>query len=334
MEKTKIICLTPIKNEAWILREFLESASIWADHIIIADQNSTDSSLEIIKMFPKVILIKNDCEVFNEPERQKMLINEARKIDGKKILIALDADESLTANIIKSSEWEYIKNLENGTVIRFDLVNLLPKKNLYWLAPLKKPFGFVDDGSPHIGSVIHSTRIPLSEKKLEYFPNDIKVMHFQFADWERMESKHRWYQCWEHINNPKKSAMGIYRQYHHMYSIKKNKFKTIPSNWLKNYEDRGIDYRDIKKENFYYWDYEVINILNKYGLDFFSKIDIWNVDWNNLSKKYNKNLTLNYVDPRSKTEKLLFWWLKKTQYYSNSIFIKIIDLFFKLIFKL
>ena len=36
----KIICLTPVKNEGWILERFLKCTSLWADYIIIADQSS------------------------------------------------------------------------------------------------------------------------------------------------------------------------------------------------------------------------------------------------------------------------------------------------------
>jgi len=35
-----LICMTPVRNEAWILHAFLKATSLWADHIIIADQNS------------------------------------------------------------------------------------------------------------------------------------------------------------------------------------------------------------------------------------------------------------------------------------------------------
>jgi hypothetical protein len=333
MDKPKVICLTPIKNESWILKKFLETTSFWADYIIIADQNSNDGSVEIAKMFPKVILINNSSSSFNEPERQKILIEEARKINGKKILIALDADESLTADSVGSLEWDIIKNLEIGTVIKFDWVNLLPQKNKYWLAPDKMSFGFVDDGSEHTGSVIHSPRVPIPKNSKEYFPKSIKVMHFQYADWERMKSKHRWYQCWEHINNPERSIIGIYRQYHHMYSIKKNKFKFIPDEWLEYYKKNGVNYGGIVSESFYYWDCEVITMLNKFGLNFFSKIDIWDVDWKDIAKKCGYN-TIFIKNPRKKSEIIIFWWLKNTQYYSNSIIIKIIDRLLKILFKL
>ena len=41
MNRPTLVVLTPVRNEAWILRAFLEATSLWADHIIIADQMST-----------------------------------------------------------------------------------------------------------------------------------------------------------------------------------------------------------------------------------------------------------------------------------------------------
>jgi len=330
----KIICLTPVKNEAWILEKFLKSTSLWADHIIIADQGSTDGSREIAEKFSKVILIENNSQVYNELERQKMLIDESRKIHGDKILIALDADESLTADSINNKEWETIRHLDCGTVIRFIWVNLRLDKNVYWNAPDKMPFGFIDDGSSHIGLIIHSPRIPTSKKKLEYFAKNIKVMHFQYTDWERMKSKHRWYQCWERINYPKKSGIGIYRQYHHMYAVKKDKLKTIPGEWLGGYKIKGIDYSSIKSENVYYWDFEVINLFKKYGVNFFSKVAIWDRDWNEVAELAGFEEALLFNDPRTIFEKLISFWSEKTQYFSNSLIVKIIDKLLKMFLKI
>ena len=49
------IVMTPVRNEAWVLRAFLETTSLWADYIIIADQMSTDDSREMAKEYPKVM---------------------------------------------------------------------------------------------------------------------------------------------------------------------------------------------------------------------------------------------------------------------------------------
>ena len=62
----KIICLTPVRNESWILEKFLKCASLWADIIIIADQESDDGSREIAKNFEKVKLVDNKSGYFSE----------------------------------------------------------------------------------------------------------------------------------------------------------------------------------------------------------------------------------------------------------------------------
>ncbi len=331
MDKPKIICLTPVKNEAWILERFLTSTSLWADYIIIADQNSNDGSIEIIKKFPKVILVSNPDKNFNESERQKILINEARKIPCDKILIALDADESLTANSINNNEWSIIRNLSKGTVIKFDWVNLLPDENKYWFSKDKMPFGFIDDGSEHVGRFIHSPRIPVRKNSPIYYPKDIKVMHFQYADWGRMKSKHRWYQCIERIKFPKRSIVDIYRQYHHMDSIQKNSFKGIPDLWLNFYLKNNIDYLNFKKERFYYWDLEIINLFKIYGPEYFSRIDVWDFDWDSFNIKNNSGIIFK---ERKYLDVYILNFLKKTQYINNKFILKIIDIFLKIFIKI
>jgi hypothetical protein len=39
MSDATVICIVPVKNEAWILGNFLTCAQKWADHIIVADHN-------------------------------------------------------------------------------------------------------------------------------------------------------------------------------------------------------------------------------------------------------------------------------------------------------
>ena len=61
-----IVVLTQVRNDAWVLRAFLEATSLWADYIIIADRMSTDGSREIAQDYPKVILIDNHRIEINE----------------------------------------------------------------------------------------------------------------------------------------------------------------------------------------------------------------------------------------------------------------------------
>jgi len=328
--RPKIICLTPVKNEAWILDKFLRCTSIWADNIIILDQNSTDDSRIIAKKFPKVRLIINKNNVFNEKVRQDLLIKEARKIELPRLLITLDADEFLTSNFINNPEWDMILRAEKSTIIKFRCVNVLPDMIHYWVPDFYFPWAYIDDNSSHKGRSVHSPRIPVSEKNSIILLKDIKVLHYQYTDWERMESKHRWYQCWERINDPKKSSVDIYRQYHHMHSIKKEDIKVIPEIWFSEYLKRGIDIKNITKEIKYYWDEEVIGYFNKYGTSFFKKEYIWDIDWNKKAREYGYNI--NFGDPRNLLQKIIHSWLKKTQMDSRKLYVRVIDKLLKKIF--
>lgn len=45
------IVMTPTRNEAWVIRAFLESTTRWADYVIICDQFSTDGTREIVESY-------------------------------------------------------------------------------------------------------------------------------------------------------------------------------------------------------------------------------------------------------------------------------------------
>lgn len=320
----KIICLTPIKNEAWILRRFLTCASLWADHIIIADQHSSDGSREIAKEFSKVILINNDSPVFNEPERQKLLINEARKISGPKLLVALDADEIFSPDAWNTAEWRTMLAAKPGTVIKFCWANISPRWNKMWMPSYDFPFGYMDDGADHHGAKIHSTRIPCPISAHAILMNEVKVLHLQFTDWERMKSKHRWYQCWELINNPRKSPVRIFRQYHHMYGIPENEKIDIPAEWKREYEKAAIDLTTVFQENMLWWDRDVLDCFDKYGVLFFKKLNIWDTNWADQAKKWDRPNPALYRDPRSWCVKVIHKLLQKTQP-SQTLSAKILD---------
>ena len=190
MTKPNVICITPIKNEQWILDNFIQCTSLWADYIIIADQNSTDKSKEIAQKYPKVILVDNPSSEYNESSRSKILIEAARRIPAPRLIIALDADEMLTANFMYSPEWEKVLQVPQGTMIKFSWANVAPDFKSYWNTPMEFHWGLMDDGTEHIGSKIHSNRIPISSSGITPISlQEIRVLHYQYTHWERMKSK-------------------------------------------------------------------------------------------------------------------------------------------------
>jgi glycosyltransferase involved in cell wall biosynthesis len=314
MQQPIVFCLTPVKNEAWILERFLKCASVWADRIIIADQGSTDGSQEIAQKFSKVTIIGNVSTEYNELERQRMLIAEARRSVGPKVLVALDADEFLTSNFLKSPEWQSITGAVPGTVIKFQWPQIEATfSGLYFFDyPYEMPFGFVDDGSEHTGQTIHSFRVPVPPGSPILAPAQIKVMHYCLLDRDRFKSRIRWYQCFEHLTL-KKKPIELYR-YYHPYLFMSSVMRPIPDEWIQGYEERGIDTSSVNRERVYRWDREVLQYFKRYGVAEFKRLAIWDVDWGRIHHDaYPKEAIKAFPDPRGRVEKTLHWWLEATQ---------------------
>ena len=127
----KLICLTPVRNEAWILKAFLTATSLWADYIIIADQGSTDGSREIALSFSKVILLDNPAKEMHQAQARKLLFDKAAEIKGDKILFALDADEFLSGNFTHTSGWTRIINSKIGEAFCFRWLTLSENPKYY-----------------------------------------------------------------------------------------------------------------------------------------------------------------------------------------------------------
>jgi hypothetical protein len=323
--KPKIICLTPVRNEAWILDRFLKAASIWADYIIIADQMSTDGSREIALKYSNVILIDNNTNQYNEADRQKLLINEARKIEGPKLLITLDADEFFTPNILESKEWKNIMNSKPGTIFTFQWANITPDFKRFWYG-FYFPWGYMDDGEEHKdNNKIHSGRVPLPDNHPVVEIESIKVMHFQYTDWKRMESKHRWYQCMEVVNDDSRSSLKIFRQYHHMFAIPKESLINLPKDWIGGYIEKGINL--IIKNSFdkYWFDDEVLDLFSEYGFSKFRKIAIWDAKWKRMIRKSQYSGGLKYKDPRKFLDKIIQRWMFFSQSKMHIKFFRRVD---------
>ena len=319
-----LICLTPVKDEAWILERSLRCASQWADHIVVADQQSTDGSRAIARGFPKVTLVDNDAPGWDERARQHLLIDTARRLPapGKRILIALDADEALTANWQTSPEWQTLLQAPEGTRIGFRWINVLPGYERTWIPPDTKWFGLVDDGTPHDAIVIHGPRLPEPEGAPTLVLDDVATLHFQYTDWARMESKQRWYQAWERLTFPEKRPITVYRQYNFMHALPERELHPLRSEWLAAYEEAGIDMRSVRKDEQYRWDETVVEMLEEHGPQTFRKMNIWNQDWERIRRALGRPPKGPLRDPRTLFEKAVHAWLARTQPYANHLLVR------------
>jgi glycosyltransferase involved in cell wall biosynthesis len=311
-----VVCVCPVKDESAQLDRFLSAASLWASHVIIADQGSTDQSVEIALRYPKVRVIRNDGRDYNEQARQRLLIDAARQVGGPRVIVALDADELLSANVLASEEWLRALAAPPGTAILFDWFNLLPDMRRGWRASTGLPWAYVDDGREHVGPPIHSPRVPWDESCPRIVMGDVKVLHYQYADWDLMKRKQMWYQCWETIHSSDLRPIDLYRRYHHMDALNPGDIIEAPVEWFSAYETAGIAVRHVEILPTDKWDHRILDLLLEHGPRQFRTVDLWSVDWQTRLRHLRPDqagAAAKLADPRRVLDRVMLSWLRRSQ---------------------
>jgi len=279
-DKRKVIVLCPARNEEFNLRRLVPSWQLFADHIIIVDQHSEDKTREVLAKFKNIIVVNNEDIDLNEGYRNTLLVNKAREITSHGIFLYLDADETLSANILHSPEWQTFCEEEPGTVGIFQWVNL-------WKTPFKYfsmgsyNFAFIDDGREvDTGNVIHGPRGAGGRYfPKEFFFNEIVNLHTRFINYEICKRKNNWYKVW-YIVRGTKSYYHVNLNHNWFYSVKERDLCSTPKEWLGGYANKGIDITSTVTADLLWYDIEILRWFNKYGVKKFYLLDIWrDIDW-------------------------------------------------------
>lgn len=276
----RIVVVTPIKNEAWILPRFLSVTSQFADHIIIADQESTDESVSICQSYPKVTLIHNRSGEYDEAGRQRLLIQTARElVPEHKIILALDADEIIAADALAAPGWKEMLAAEPGTVLYFEKPDLYLTTDQCIRYERPWPLGYVDDGAEHQPTRIHSIRIPTPKSSPKLHVPDVKILHYALVRMKAQRSKRRMYCVIEHVflRNPIWRRRLAYRAAMDWTTL--GQLEASPQQWFSGWEQIGVDMHTIPSEVYYWQDFEVLRYFAQHGVRKFWVDDIWDFDW-------------------------------------------------------
>jgi hypothetical protein len=322
---TAVICVTPIKNEAWILDRFLRMASEWADYIVIADQCSDDRSPEIAKSFEKVIYILNTGE-YDEKSRSQLLLNEVRRIKAdKKLVVCLDADEALTLNWEESEDWVLLLESEPKTIFEFNWLNLLKGNEFSAINISEAKLAYIDDdiSTFDLNINFHAPRHPNIKNPKAIELSSIGILHFQYLAVNRYFQKNSWYQIKEVIDKNNRDFVSIFRSYHKHINPDENTLIELNKYWIKS-DNSTINIFDIEdNQNLNWYGRDVNNILNRYGPEKFKLLNIWDFDWNRLdTTDESKN---RIKDPRSFVVKAIHKWLVNTQKKQKKITVRILQ---------
>jgi len=339
-ERPLLVVLTPVLNEAWILPAFLKATSLWADYIIIADQMSTDGSREVYDDFAsqeprvkcqehqcKLIVVDNPRKEMHQAATRRLLFEEAKKIEGDKILFALDADEFLSGNFLETDSWKIILNSEPGDLFCFRWMTLSSDGKTYtpwdpycWAAHMSDEVmnGIFPD------NFIHEWRLPWPKHVThEYILEDISFIHFRNVNVARQRNKSRYYQVlqYSHLSNKRGGV-----QFHRQYNLEeKAAFYPMPSDAFAFYKGEGLDIwaeLNFKDEGQHYTQV-VLNKIKEVGAKSLRKLDIWDEEF------LQKN---NIKDPRRPVDKLIHWYLRSTAKWSKTFVIHALDYILKRIY--
>lgn len=331
--KPQLIVLTPVRNEAWVLRAFLAATSLWADKIIIADQMSTDGSREIYKEFQlslslplsshkcELIVIDNDRKEMHQAATRRMLLDKAREVlngDINAILFALDADEFLSGDFVNTPSWQKILSSKPCTCFCWSWMNMWDRDRYVKCNPYYWGVHVCDalwDG--HFpDNFIHEWRLPWPDGVKEPVNiYDFHSLHFARVNKKRQANKERFYQL-STLEKRDESGVNMFRLYNE--AERKDTLYAVPDSAYEFYTKNGVNLHqlvDYSDEGEYYLQ-ECRNILSRNDIRKFHKLDIWSQDF---CKK------MGVESPRMLIDNIMSVYLKITGPYRKSKIVKLLD---------
>lgn len=278
----KVIALLPFKNEEWILPTYLSSVVPLVDLVISVDDGSTDRSREIMENAgDKVVVYDNDAltdVAWSEHHIRETLLRLGREAGGTHF-VCLDADEAFTG--VTKRKWvKLLRAMEPGT-----------KLHMQWLANWKTLDHYRDDhsvwsnnfkdfvvcdkeGISYPYNWLHVGRTPgpnTSETLLRVNPKHAAIHHFQFSDFRNFQIKQCYLRCSELIKHPGTEA-AINNKYRITLDDPNAQVRGCPPEWMD-----GLVLPDMSVERTWWRKQALFDYFDKYGIDYFRKLDIWHV---------------------------------------------------------
>jgi len=277
MNKIKVICLMPVKNEIDLLPITLPIISQYCDVIIISDQMSDDGSREIYKNFPKVKVIDNPREGHSNQVRWDLL-KAAREYQGNNLIISLDADEYIPPKLFDKFLDEH--DFKIGDSFRFPWMQLWKSIKYFndtgvWYRNYQRA-AWVDDGKTNYGDEVvindHTSRVPFSFLNNCQRIDNIPIIHLQWVSWQKTQLKQALYRCTELVKDPK-NYISINSAYSHSLDCKTTRLSRVPTEWTEGLESLNL----VEKFQPTWHQQEIYKLFDKRGILFFEPLQIWHI---------------------------------------------------------
>lgn len=283
----------PVRNEAWVLGLSTRVALMWLDELVVLNHASCDRSVDILADIQRehpgrVHLVSVHETTWDEMQHRQFMLELARAKGATHIAI-VDADEILTANLVKQVK-QWVEMLAGGACLHLPGYNLRGGLNRYhsngiwgrrWFST-----AFRDDPRLHwSGDKFHS-REPLGMRLnptrfIEQGQGG--VMHLWGVTERRLRAKSALYKVTERVRWPDKPVATIEEMYN--WAIKGQEghpsygtpatwtYADVPESWWKPYHKLPyVEHGEPWQEA------EVRRLLQVHGREHFRGLDLFGVD--------------------------------------------------------
>jgi hypothetical protein len=266
--------LTPVRNEAAILKSFLDHHAPLFDGIIIADQMSSDGSWQIAESHPKAIPVRNNSATYDEFHRREIMFAEVRRRDPEALVMGLDADEFLLAD---PREWGdfcgVLRRDEPDSTVEFNW-NMLDQGRSEWFVTrqsfcVPKLCGALAPG------VFHVPRVPVRPRR--HFCGDFPILHLNLLWPQRQRMKVRWYAAMEAVSRDKFS-LATHRLYYRTGSGLYPNRQTVP-NRFRAAVDSIVASLDLSDDPNWWPKNEILRLFETHPHQL-RHAAIWDYEWN------------------------------------------------------
>ncbi len=326
---TKLIAIVPVRNEGLVIRRCLQALSAIVDAIVVSDQDSTDRTVEICKEFPKVNLVRTVSSAYSSHhDYQTCALNGAREFDGKNFILAVDADEILSANILEPATFGKMLDALSrpGTGLQLPWLMLWRDPRRYrveqggiWTDRWQYAVFWDDREMSYPGTLMHMPRIPTRAVENAKRFNEIKLLHYQFVMWERTRAKQIYYHMVERAQYPDRSPFDINRSLSFTRDERNMQLAEVEEAWINPWIELGIDLNRYPDDPQSWYLTECLRLFETHGPNFFSWLNIWDMDWEGLCQELAHRNVLGVPeepirDPRSELQRCYHDYINRRLY--------------------
>jgi hypothetical protein len=99
-----------------------------------------------------------------------------------------------------------------------------------------------------------------------------------------------------------------------MDAFPRQEIHPLDERWLSGYLEHGIDMREARDDDLYWWDEEVFDWIIERGPRAFRRLALWDVDWSDIGRRLGRDVSpADVQDPRGPFAKAVHRWLDMTQ---------------------